>query len=338
MCRKILNKFIKDRALLICFYIINMVSVIAFFHLSESRNQEFFYPLSIGIFLLILYLVIDWLIYYQINRAIEQKLKNQFVEIEPHTEEQKAFQRLLNKNIREHTGRYNKMREQNKERYYFISRWMHHLKTPVSVIELIVEKEEINQETSIEALKLIKQENKRLHTSIEQGLTMIRMESFENDLEPRAIDLVGSLRKIINNRKHEFIYNQLYPSIEFEEESAVVVTDEKWNEILLDQLISNAIKYSYAQDGSKKIFFRIVNEEGNITLSIIDKGVGIPKYDIDRVFELFFTGENGRRFRNSSGIGLYLCKKISENLGHTLTIQSEVSKGTEVQVTYLTKL
>ncbi|MDY0410075.1 hypothetical protein [Paracerasibacillus soli] len=142
----IFRKFIKDRALLICFYIINMVSVIAFFHLSEPRNKEFFYPLSIGMFLLILYLIIDWFRYYQTNRAIEQKLRNQYVEIEPHTEEQKAFQRLLNKNIKEHTGRYNKMREQNKERYYFLSHWMHHLKTPVSVIELIVEKEVLNPE------------------------------------------------------------------------------------------------------------------------------------------------------------------------------------------------
>lgn len=338
MHSEIFKNFFKDRALLIYFYIINMVSVIAFFHLSEPRNQEFFYPLSIGMFLLILYLTIDWFRYYQTNRAIEQKLRNQFVEIEPHTEEQKAFQRLLNKNIREHTGRYNKMREQNQERYYFLSRWMHHLKTPVSVIDLIVEKEEINQENPTEALKLIKRENKRLYTSIEQGLTMIRMESFENDMEPRKIDLVRGLRKIINNRKHEFIYNQLYPSIEFEKESAVVVTDEKWNEILLDQLISNAIKYTYAQEGSKKILFRIANQQEYITLSIIDEGVGIPKYDIDRVFEPFFTGENGRQCRNSSGIGLYLCNKISEKLGQTLTIQSEVSKGTMVQIKYLTKL
>lgn len=338
MFSEIFKKFIKDRALLICFYIINMVSVIAFFHLSEPRNQEFLYPLSIGMFLLILYLIIDWFRYYQTNRAIEQKLRNQFVEIEPHTEEQKAFRRLLNKNIREHTGRYNKMKEQNQERYYFFSHWMHHLKTPVSVIELIIEKEEINQEGLTEALKQIKRENKRLHSSIEQGLTMIRMENFENDMEPQSIDLVDSLRKVINKRKDEFIYNHLYPSIQFEQETALIVTDKKWNEILLDQLISNAIKYSNTQDGSKKILFRIANQQEYITLSIIDEGVGIPKYDIDRVFEPFFTGENGRRFRNSSGIGLYLCKKISEKLGQTLTIRSEVSKGTEVQVKYLTKM
>ena len=338
MYSEIFKKYVKDRVLLICFYILNMVSVIVFFHLSEPRNQEFFYPLSIGMFLLILYLIIDWFRYYQTNRAIEQKLGNQFVEIEPYTEEQKAFRRLLNKNIREYTGRYHKMKEQNQERYYFLSRWMHHLKTPVSVIELIVEKEEINQENPTEALKLIKRENNRLHTSIEQGLTMIRMESFENDMEPQSIDLVRSLRKIINNRKHELIYNQLYPSLKFEKESAIVVTDEKWNEILLDQLISNAIKYSNTQEGSKKILFRIADQNGHITLSIIDEGVGIPIYDIDRVFEPFFTGENGRQCRNSSGIGLYLCKKISEKLGQTLTIQSEVSKGTKVQIKYLTKL
>ncbi|MCC3359470.1 sensor histidine kinase [Bacillus sp. REN16] len=327
-------KFIKDRTLLICFYLVNMICVISFFHLSEPINSEFLYPLSIGVFLLSVYLIIDWFRYYQTNRAIEQMLRNQYVEIETYTEEQKAFRQLLNKTLKEHTSKYNEILERNQERVYFLSHWMHHLKTPVSVIELIINNGEVIKETA-DVYEKILQENKRLHTSIEQGLTMIRIEKFENDLEIKSVDLLDSLRKLINGRKREFIYQSIFPSIEFQGKDAYVVTDSKWNEILIDQIISNAIKYSCMKHGSKNLIFHIEKNEKYITLSIIDEGVGIPPYDLERLFHPFFTGENGRKIPNATGIGLYLCKKIADKLGQTITIQSEVSKGTTVKIRWI---
>lgn len=335
MLKDILIKFLKDRTLLIVFYLINMTCIISFFHLSELANTEFFYPLSIGVFLLTIYLVIDWIRYFQTNRAIEWMLRDQLVELQPYTEEQKAFQQLLHKIIGEHSSKYNKMKEQNKERLYFLSHWMHYLKTPVSVIELIMSKEEKTKETA-EVFEKILQENKRLHTSIEQGLTMIRMENFENDLEVKSVDLLSSLRKVINGRKRECIYQSIFPSIEFEGKTAYVVTDPKWNELLLDQIISNAIKYSSLKSGNTKLICLVEERENFTTLSISDEGAGIPLYDIERVFQPFFTGENGRKFANSTGIGLYLCKKIADKLGQTITIQSKVSEGTTVTIRWLT--
>lgn len=333
MLKGILLKFLKDKALLIVFYLVNTVCLITFFHLSEPVNTEFYYPLSIGVFLLTIYLAIDWLRYYQTNRAIQLLLKDQFVELQPHTEEQKAFQQLLHKIIGRHISQYNKMTEQNKERLYFLSHWMHYLKTPVAVIELMIGKEGKTKETA-EVFEKIQQENRRLLTSIEQGLTMIRMENFENDLEVKSVDLLTSLRKVINRRKRECIYQSIFPSIEFEGTAAYVVTDSKWNEILLDQIVSNAIKYSCLKSGSKKIICRI-EEKGEFTiLSITDEGSGIPPYDLERVFQPFFTGENGRKFANSTGIGLYLCKKIADKLGQTITIQSKVSEGTTVTIRF----
>ncbi|MCH1625735.1 sensor histidine kinase [Fredinandcohnia sp. SECRCQ15] len=308
-----------------------MACMITFFYLTVPVDIEFFYPSLIGLFLLIVYLVIDLLRYYPANRAIERLLNNQDGELQAHTGEQKAFQQLLNKTISEHSSKYNEMKEQNKERLYFLSHWMHYLKTPVSVIELIINKEE-----SSETFEKIQQENKRLHTSIEQALTMIRMDSFENDLEVKSVDLLISLRKLINGRKKECIYQSIFPSIEYEGKTAYIVTDSKWNEILIDQIISNAIKYSSTKSGNKKLLFRI-NELGNYTtLSIIDEGVGIPSYDLERVFQPFFTGENGRRFPNSTGIGLYLSKKIADKLGQTITIESTLSEGTTVTIRWLT--
>lgn len=141
---------------------------------------------------------------------------------------------------------------------------------------------------------------------------------------------------MINQRKKECIYHSIFPAIEFEENSAYVITDPKWNDILLDQLIANAIKYSSVKKGKKHLIFRLVEDEAGTVLSIKDEGVGIPEHDLERVFEPFFTGENGRKFSNSTGIGLYICKIIAERLGQTITIQSEVSVGTTVTIRLLT--
>lgn len=334
MFKKICKKFIKDRFLLICFYLFNLICVISFFYLSESANTEFFYPFSIGVFLLFLYLVIDWFRYYQTNRAIELMLSGQYAEIEPHTEEQKAFRQLIVNLIREHKDKYNEMAEQNQERMYFFSHWLHYLKTPVSVIELIINKKGETGETD-DVYSDILQENRRIYNAIEQALTMLRIEKFENDLEVKSVDLVDTLRKVINRRKREFIYHSIFPSIEFQGKDAYVVTDPKWNEILLDQIISNAIKYSSIKQGNKNLIFQIEQNEKYIILSIIDEGVGIPSYDLERLFQPFFTGENGRKFPNSTGIGLYLCKKIADKLGQTITIHSEVSVGTTVKIRWM---
>lgn len=331
MRKKIVKNFLKDRIFLISFYILNMASVITFFHVSEPANTEFMYPLLIGLFLLTLYLLIDGARYYQTNRSIGLMLTNEASQFPFFTEEQRAFHQLLIKIMEEESRKSNELKEQNKERLYFLSHWMHELKTPVSVIELILQQEKGNP-----VYEQISQENRRLHHSIEQGLTMIRMESFENDLEPKSIDLLSSLRKVINRRKKEFIYQSIFPEIISEDSEVYVVTDPKWNDVMIEQLISNGIKYSSKTPGSKKLIFQIEGNDLHTTLSIIDEGVGIPPYDLEQLFQPFFTGENGREFTHSTGIGLYLCKKIADKLGQRISIDSAPSRGTTVNIQYVT--
>lgn len=330
MLKSLFLHFLKDRLLLIMFYLLNIVCVLLFFHLSEPANKEYFYPLAIGLFFLSVYLFIDWFRFYPTNHAIEMLGQGQNIELAASTEEQKAFQQLLHKAVSEYTKENNELKEQSRERISMLSHWMHHLKTPVSVIELI-----LNNEAKTEILEKIQQENKRLHTSIEQVLTMIRMDQFENDFEVQTVDLVASLRKLINARKKEWIYQSLFPAIETSEEDALIITDPKWNEILIDQIISNAIKYSSLKEGSKKLVFQIERIGDHIHLMIIDEGVGIPAYDLERVFQPFFTGENGRKHRNSTGIGLYLSKKIADKLGAKITIHSSHGEGTAVTIRWL---
>ncbi len=164
---------------------------------------------------------------------------------------------------------------------------------------------------------------------------MIRMDQFENDFEVQSVDLVASLRKLINARKKEMIYQSIFPAIESDEKDASVITDPKWNEILIDQIISNAIKYSSLKEGSKKLVFKVERVGEHILLSIMDEGVGIPEYDLERVYQPFFTGENGRKHRDSTGIGLYLSKKIADKLGAGINIHSRLGEETIVTIRWL---
>lgn len=330
MEKKLLVNFLKDRLVFILFYLFNISCVIIFFHIIEPANTEIVYPLSISLFLLLIYLVIDLLKYYPFNKAIKYILDDQITELQPQTNEQQLICRVLKKNKANASKKYHQLKEKNDENLYFLSHFMHYLKTPVSVITLMISKEKNNEDSLL--LKKIGRENKRIHTSIDQALTMVRIEGFENDLEIRAIDLESSIRELINERKKECIYHTIYPTIECQVENAMVVTDKKWCKILLDQIISNAIKYSSLKEGNKKLLFKMEQSQQYLRLSIIDEGMGIPSYDIESVFNAFFTGENGRKMANSSGIGLYICKKIADKLGHRLSIQSEESIGTTVTI------
>lgn len=324
-------QFLKDRRVLISCYMLSLVCIVIFFRLSKQTDIEYVYPLILGIFFLCIYLVIDGFKYYRVNSVLKRMLDDEFVEFTPYTEEQKLMKQVLHKIQREHTKKMNDMNAENQERIYFLSHWMHYLKTPVSVIDLIIQKEKLT-----EAYKQILQENKRLHTSIEQGLTMLRMEEFGNDLEIKAVDLLETLRKIINKRKREFIYQSIFPTIETDEAAAYIATDSKWNEFLLEQVISNAIKYSSLKTGNKTLVFHITQDKNQITLAIKDEGIGIPAYDLERIFQPFFTGENGRKFDHSTGIGLYLSKRIADTLGHKISITSKESAGTTVSIQWTT--
>jgi signal transduction histidine kinase len=132
--------------------------------------------------------------------------------------------------------------------------------------------------------------------------------------------------------------NHIYPRFVSVQKPVYVLTDRKWHGMLLDQIISNAIKYSAAKKTEGYVYFDISQKPDAVELTITDSGIGIPEYDMERIFEPFFTGENGRQTGNSSGIGLYLCRRICDKLGHVLSIESVRGKKTEVKIRYLSKL
>jgi signal transduction histidine kinase len=215
----------------------------------------------------------------------------------------------------------------------------HDMKIPISVIHLLVDtKDDLLNTDSVQFFNKIKVENNKLLDKLSQLLLFLRLGQFDKDYLIEQVDLITEVRNAINSKKEYFILNQIYPRLNSSQDSVPVLTDKKWNGMLLDQIISNAIKYSALKGQENYILFDITPKASYVELTITDYGIGIPDYDMERIFEPFFTGENGRKTQNSSGIGLYLCKIISEKLGHSLTVTSVKDEKTTVRLQYLTKL
>ncbi|MFD0695180.1 sensor histidine kinase [Paenibacillus sp. GCM10027628] len=207
----------------------------------------------------------------------------------------------------------------------FMNQWVHQMKTPLSVIELITQDDEDQR------LQSISEETDRLRKGLEMVLYMARLETFEQDFRVEPVSLREIVNEVIRDNKRLFIRNYVYPEIQVEAD-LTVQTDAKWLTFILQQLLFNAIKYSAGN--RDKIIVTASSEGRTVWLEVRDRGVGIPATDLFRVFRPFFTGENGRMFKESTGMGLYLVKEVSDKLNHRIDIQSEVGKGTTVRITF----
>ena len=148
----------------------------------------------------------------------------------------------------------------------------------------------------------------------------------------KKVELEPLVKKVIKRNQRDFISKRI--SLELKDLEQVVYSDSKWIEFILNQIIVNAIKYS--KGNNDKIEIESQKQNNSVILSIKDYGVGINEKDIGRVFEKGFTGENGRKFGKSTGIGLYLCKKLCEKLGLGLYIDSKENYGTKVTIIFPT--
>lgn len=197
--------------------------------------------------------------------------------------------------------------------YYTV--WAHQIKTPIAAMRL-----NLQSEDSESARKLMGDLN-RIEAYVEMVLTFLRLDSDSTDYLIKEYDLDEIIKPAIRKFSREFILKKL--KLEYEPVNFKTITDSKWLSFIIEQIISNAVKYT--SEGFVRIY---MNEPG--VLCIEDTGIGIGKEDLPRIFENGYTGFNGREDKRASGIGLYLCKRIADNLGHKLAAESEVGKGTKL--------
>ena len=206
----------------------------------------------------------------------------------------------------------------------FMNQWVHQMKTPVSVLELMLQGDELDR-------KSIQEEVDRMKRQLDIVLVNARLDTFESDVQVELVPLKEVVSEVVSDHKRLFITHSVYPSVSIEA-GIMVPTDRKWIIFAINQLITNAIKYTF--EPNKKVYLNAEMTEEGVLFSVKDEGIGIPASDLKRVTDAFFTGENGRKTGESTGMGLYLTNEICEKLGHALTIKSEVGEGTTVSILF----
>ncbi|HAT4289716.1 TPA: HAMP domain-containing histidine kinase [Clostridium perfringens] len=206
----------------------------------------------------------------------------------------------------------------------YIELWVHEIKTPIATCKLLIE----NNESPL--TESIGEEVCKLENYIDQALFYTRSNTIEKDYIIKEMSLSSCVNKVLNNNADALIKKRVKISLGDLEKK--VYSDSKWIEFILGQIISNSIKYMNKEHKELKIYCS--ENSKYVILNIEDNGAGISEKDISRVFDKGFTGENGRKFGKSTGIGLYLCKKLCKKLGLDITLISEEGKFTRVSIIF----
>jgi signal transduction histidine kinase len=203
--------------------------------------------------------------------------------------------------------------------YYTL--WAHQIKTPISAMRLLLQSEEdINpDEISMELFKI--------EQYVAMVLQYIRLDSSSTDFVIKEYDLDDIVKQSVRKYAKIFVHKKL--KLEFSELQSTVLTDEKWLLFVIEQILSNSLKYTVR--GGISIYTEGIDHK---ILVIEDTGIGIKEEDLPRVFENGFTGYNGRADKKSTGIGLYLCRKILSKLSHKIQIESKAGRGTKVKINF----
>ena len=340
MDRKLLKHFFKDQFVNSIAYFSGCFLIGLFFYLDSKKKIEIVYPLMIVLFIYLIWMLISLIEYHKIYHGLEEMLQYHDYPGEFHQALHRRMKHVVRKLHKEYLMQLSQAESDRKKERRFISLWIHNMKTPVTVTDLMLQRMEQGELEPIAGIEPLKEENRKLLSGLDTVLNMIRLEDFAKDYIPEPMNLLEEIKLIINKNKSLFIYNRVFPKIMTELEHTVILSDRKWNELMIHQLISNAVKYSRDEEGNAKNIYFILEKdnEQQISLTIRDEGIGIPEHDIGKVCDPFFTGDNGRKGYQSSGIGLYFCSEVCKLLGHTLKISSEVGQGTAVTISYLTKL
>ncbi len=227
------------------------------------------------------------------------------------------YQHLIQRLVRENRQRQAAADSMLEDLPSYYTLWVHQIKTPIAAMDLLLQAGP-DRATEMEI------ELQKIAQYVDMVLQYLRLDSTAKDLVLQRCQLDAVVRQTVRKYAKLFILKKI--QLVFQETKWEVLSDEKWLCFLLEQLLSNALKYT-PEGGKISIFL-----EGETNLVIADTGIGIAPEDLPRVFEKGFTGNNGRMDKKATGIGLYLCRRVTNLLGHTISIVSEPGVGTQVRL------
>ncbi len=327
------RKFIKDIWFAILLYIMMFVVLLLLFFAFKMQNSMIIAASVILLFFGIVILLLSFFrkkgFYDEFSNNLERLDKKylilETVNLPAFYEGELLYQFLyeINKSMLEKIKDYEFSMNDFKD---YIEMWIHEVKIPLS--SLILMAHNYRDRFDKKAMDQIK----RLDNYVEQVLYYVRSENAEKDYMINENWLEDIIRNVVMKNKDDFLEKNIELTVS--DVDKMVLTDSKWLEFILNQIVNNSIKYSKEKGNACIRINADADEKGNIILSVYDNGIGIPEYDLGRVFEKSFTGKNGRIKAKSTGMGLYIVKKLCDKLGHGLFIESEEQEYTKVNLIF----
>ena len=292
----------KSQSVILFGYLLVCIVFITIFVLATIEIEYVFLGIEILGFILIIYLIVHW---FQYQKLSDVKDDNE---------------RLLNENKNLKSEMLNQKDDLNA---YFLM-WLHQIKTPMTVSKLLLEKPD---ETTSTKLKM---QLMYIEQYINMAMNYLKMIDYSTDMDITQVNLDDIIKNLLKKYSLLFIHNHI--SLEYQSNLTYVISDSQWLTILIEQILSNALKYT--ENGKIAIQYL----EDKHALEIRDTGIGIRSEDIPKIFDRGYSGFNGRMNEKSSGLGLYLARKISERLNIQIEVESKLSKGSVFRLVFPTNL
>lgn len=338
-----LTNFIKRNYIWILMIVTMSCVHLLYMYLIGARKQDLVYAAVLDAILLLITVLVGFFRYSSKVKALSNALKRPVEEQaklpEATDDVEMLYHRLLeNQSIARSEAESSAAIRQSQMRDYY-SMWVHQIKTPISAMKLLLEaeREELGllicdeeQQASLKELSdnvaSFEDELFRIEEYVSMALQYQRVSSTENDFVLEKVSVDGVIRDTI--KKYAKIMIRRHIGINYSGTGQDVYTDGKWLAFMLEQILSNAIKYT-PQGG---VTIETAEEKDRFFITIKDTGIGIKAEDLPRVFEKGYTGYNGHADKKATGIGLYLCRQMADKLGHTIRMESELGKGTKVWI------
>ena len=315
----VIRGYIKQNIKVIFLFIVFALVFGIVFSLYDLEIEAIYYSVMLCSFIGLIYICINFINYYKKHIQL-YKLQNEIsISLEnlpsPKTLMEEDYTNLILTLNKEYKNYISKSDIAKSDMIDYYTMWVHQIKTPISAMKLLIQtsESEISSDLSSELFKI--------EQYVEMVLSYIRLGSNKNDFVLKEYDLDNIIRQAVRKYAPLFIRKKI--SLDFKPTNYKVLTDEKWLVFVIEQLLSNAIKYT---NKGKISIYSLENKK----LVIEDTGIGISKEDIPRIFDKGFTGYNGRTDKKATGLGLYLCKNILDKLSHKISIESEVGVKTKV--------
>ena len=312
--RQFFLAYLHSRIRLLVFIFLISCLALAFHILFTNLGSYFLYFFMLCSFLTLLFFIWDILVEAEVYRK-----EMLYSEREPKSPLECALAEKLEEREAELYQKKSDAENRYNDLVDYYTLWVHQIKTPIAASKLLV-----SEVTDRQLKQQLEQEIFKIDSYTNLVLQYLRLESFHDDLVLKKENIENLVKEVI--RKYAIFFIQKGLSVDLHDLDKTVVTDEKWLLVVIEQILSNSLKYT--NSGGIEIYME--DQE----LCIKDTGIGIKNSDVLRVFERGFSGYNGRLTQQSSGLGLYLTQKISQELGHQIRIESELGQGTTVRIKF----